>query len=175
MPAGIVHMLVSRAVREGLSQGSEADKEFANILEKYANCMELGSLGPDLPYYESMIKGAMDMILKRSDKPMGVDQWSYQLHSKDPNVFPLKMIEITWKETALEKDEWDEDDHKKFAFICGYLTHVAADQIVHPIVNLIAGPYYKRGECRFLTPEPASTMTTCPPVVRTSRHEELPP
>ena len=28
------------------------------------------------------------------------------------------------------------------AFACGYLTHIAADQVVHPFVNSIAGPYY---------------------------------
>jgi hypothetical protein len=148
MPASIAHMLISRSVRTQLTEDSTVSKQFVEILNSHATCMELGSLGPDLPYYESMMKGALDIILKRSDKPMGVDQWSYQLHSKDPNLFPLKMIEITWKETALEKEEWDEDDHGKFAFICGYLTHVAADQIIHPIVNLIAGPYYKRGDSR---------------------------
>ncbi len=58
------------------------------------------------------------------------------------------MIEIIWKESSIEKKDWDEEDHRKFAFICGYLTHMAADQVIHPVVNLIAGPYYKRGDAR---------------------------
>jgi hypothetical protein len=141
-------MLVSRLARNRLSQVSQTREFAAEVLDKNHQYMELGSLGPDLPYYESMVKGAMDLLLKRSDKPMGVDQWSYQMHSKDPNVFPLKMLEITWKETAIDVQAWDDEDRRKFAFACGYLTHMAADQIIHPLVNLIAGPYYKRGDAR---------------------------
>jgi hypothetical protein len=55
---------------------------------------------------------------------------------------------IIWKESSIEKNDWDEEDHRKFAFVCGYLTQVAADQIIHPVVNLIAGPYYKRWDAR---------------------------
>lgn len=105
--------------------------------------MELGSLGPDLPYYENASKAVLNLLRDRSDKPKGVEQWSYQLHSKDPNIFPLKMIEIAWRESDLYSDEWDEEDNRKFAFICGFLTHIATDQIIHPLVNKIAGPYYK--------------------------------
>lgn len=150
MPSSIAHMLISRSVREELKKDKDPGmKKFAEeVLGKNGVFMELGALGPDLPYYESMAKGVLNLIFDKSDKPMGVDQWSYQLHAKDPNVFPLKMIEITWKETAMEKEDWEEDDFMKFAFICGFLTHMAADQIIHPVVSLLAGPYYKRGKAR---------------------------
>lgn len=115
-PASIAHMLISRKVRGPLRLDKSVDKAFSGVLEQYATCMELGALGPDLPYYGNRLKGVTDIVFSRSDKPMGVDQWSYQLHSKDPNVFPLKMLEITWKETANEKKDWDEIDHKKFTF-----------------------------------------------------------
>lgn len=148
MPASLVHMLIAREVRKSLMETPETRKFAEEVLDRYPKYMELGSMGPDLPYYESMAKGALDLLLKRSDKPMGVDQWSYQLHSKDPNLFPLKMLEVTWKETDMEKEDWEEDDRMKFAFVCGFLTHMAADQIIHPMVNIIAGPYYKRGQAR---------------------------
>lgn len=148
MPASIAHMLISRKVREELKGEPSTQKFITEVLEANARYMELGSLGPDLPYYENVAKGLIDLVFSRSDKPIGVDQWSYQLHSKDPNVFPLKMAEIIWKETAIEKEEWEEEDYKKFAFLCGYLTHMAADQTIHPLVNRIAGPYYKRGDAR---------------------------
>ncbi len=45
-------------------------------------------------------------------------------------------------------EEWEGNDLDKFAFACGYLSHMAADQIIHPLVNNIAGPYYRRGENR---------------------------
>jgi hypothetical protein len=68
------------------------------------------------------------------------------MHSKDPNVFPLKMIEIIWKESSIEKEDWDEEDHRKFAIVCGYRPWRRTS--IHPVVNLIAGPYYKRGDAR---------------------------
>jgi hypothetical protein len=149
MPASIVHMLIAREVRKRIQGDASLQQlSFVANLSNYETCMNLGALGPDLPYYGSMAKGILALILKRSDKPMGVDQWSYQMHSKDPNVFPLKMVEIIWKESSIEKNDWDEEDHRKFAFVCGFLTHMAADQIIHPVVNLIAGPYYKRGDAR---------------------------
>ncbi|HEY6011660.1 MAG TPA: zinc dependent phospholipase C family protein [Nitrospirota bacterium] len=149
MPASIVHMLIAREVRTRIRRDpSLGCRSFLTNLPEYEACMNLGSLGPDLPYFSSRIKGILNLVFERSDKPMGVDQWSYQMHSKDPNVFPLKMIEIIWKESAIEKEDWDEEDHRKFAFVCGYLTHMAADQVIHPVVNLIAGPYYKRGDAR---------------------------
>ena len=148
MPASLVHMLIARKVRESLKETQETQEFVEKVLEHFSAYMDLGSIGPDLPYYESMAKGALDLLLKRSDKPMGVDQWSYQLHSKNPNLFPLKMLEVAWKETNMEKEDWEDDDRKKIAFVCGFLTHMAADQIIHPMVNIIAGPYYKRGDSR---------------------------
>ena len=124
MPASLVHMLIARKVRQTLLENQETRQFATDVLQRYRTYMELGSIGPDLPYYESMAKGALDLLLKRSDKPMGVDQWSYQLHSKDPNLFPLKMLEVSWKETNMEKEDWEEDDCMKLAFVGGFLTHM---------------------------------------------------
>lgn len=110
--------------------------------------MDLGAVGPDLPYYENILKAGIKILTDDSDKPMGVDQWSYQLHSKTPNIFPLKLIEIAWREANPDFTYWEEEDKQKFAFTCGFLTHMAADQIIHPLVNKIAGPYYKSGDHR---------------------------
>lgn len=142
MPASIAHMLISKECRERLLT-RDRYTDFSRILDIHKTYMELGSVGPDLPYYENAALAVLNLLLDRSDKPMGVDQWSYQLHSKNPNIFPLKMIEIAWRESDLYADEWDAEDDQKFAFICGFLTHIAADQIIHPVVNKIAGPYYK--------------------------------
>jgi len=154
MPASIVHLLISRQVRKELTQEPAYSRHGAfhhfveEVLTDHRRYMELGAVGPDLPYYESMAKALASVVLDRSDKPMGVDQWSYQLHSKDPNLFPLKMMEIIWKESDLQENEWEEDDYAFLAFTCGFLTHMAADQIIHPVVNRVAGPYYKAGENR---------------------------
>jgi hypothetical protein len=75
----------------------------------------------------------------------GVTPWSYHLHSHRPNAFPLKLVEIIFSDVIREKGKVKlyEDDIRKLAYIAGHLTHIAADQIIHPIVNSVAGPYYE--------------------------------
>jgi hypothetical protein len=58
------------------------------------------------------------------------------------------MIEIAWRETDLDEVEWDAIAQKQWAFIIGFLTHMAADQVIHPYVNKIAGQYYRHKENR---------------------------
>ena len=142
MPASIAHMLIAEQARDRLLTDSDQEivKFAKNVLGKHPQYMRLGSLGPDLPYFGLR-------SLKNPHKPLGVDQWSYQLHSKNPNVFPLQMIELVWRESNPRKD-WEEGDNCKFAFLCGFLTHVAADQIIHPLVNFIAGRYSHSHEAR---------------------------
>jgi hypothetical protein len=69
MPASIAHMLISRKSREEIA-GMEIFKDFGAILEQHKEYMELGSLGPDLPYYESRVKGIINLLRDRSDKPI---------------------------------------------------------------------------------------------------------
>jgi len=72
------------------------------------------------------------------------------LHSNRPNVFPLKLIEILFTDVEREGSKVDlkEEDKCKLAYIGGHLTHIAADQRIHPLVNKIAGPYYRDGKNR---------------------------
>ena len=65
MPASIAHMLVSRKVRERL-QPMESFQDLSDFLEKHKNYMDLGSLGPDLPYFESMLWSAFNLLMDRS-------------------------------------------------------------------------------------------------------------
>lgn len=149
MPASIAHLLICNKAVKVLQDGGEYE-EFINILDSDERkpYLNLGSIGPDLSYYGSQWEGMRNLLLEHSDKPLGVDGWSYLLHSRNPNQFPLTLIELTWKDTRWETEEWEGNDLDKFAFACGYLSHMAADQIIHPLVNHIAGPYYRRGENR---------------------------
>ncbi|HUL36307.1 MAG TPA: zinc dependent phospholipase C family protein [Thermodesulfobacteriota bacterium] len=151
MPANIAHMLICNKAVKVLQDGGEY-QQFIDVLDFEINkpFLNLGSVGPDLSYYESQIDGFINLIIKKTDKPLGVDGWSYYLHSKDPNRFPLTLTELTWRDTRWEEQEWKDEDFPKFAFTCGYLSHVAADQIIHPMVNEIAGPYYRKGKSRSL-------------------------
>ncbi len=117
MPVTIAHLLISNKGVKVLQKGN-AYQEFIDILnsDKCKVYLNLGSIGPALPYYGNQWEGLKQFILDDSDKPMGVYGWAYLLHSRQPNLFPRTFIELTWKDTRWDEQEWREKDHFKFAF-----------------------------------------------------------
>lgn len=142
MPGSVAHMLIFEDTLSKLENDNDCG-ELVKMIKENMNYARLGSLGPDLPYYDGILKTAISFLLSRSFLPVPIEKWSGQLHSREPNRFPLKMIEIAWRETALDEGEWDEIAKKQWAFIIGFLTHLAADQIIHPYIDKIAGQYYR--------------------------------
>jgi len=157
MPANVTHMLIAHKALQTLkSKGIDEFAEFATMLDEtargknYKAYVNLGSLGPDLYYYAKMSSSIKDMLKEGFVQAKGVTPWSYHLHSYRPNEFPLKLVEIIFSDAIREngKVRLDGDDIKKLAYIAGHLTHIAADQIIHPVVNRVAGPYYRSGQNR---------------------------
>jgi hypothetical protein len=147
MPGSVAHMLIFEDMLSFIDNSKDCN-DLVTMLKENINYGRLGSLGPDLPYYDGVLKTAYSFLVSGSHNPAPLEKWSGQLHSKAPNLFPLKMIEITWRETDLDAEEWDEIAKKQWAFIIGFLTHMAADQMIHPYVNKIAGQYYRSKENR---------------------------
>ncbi len=159
MPASIAHMVIVHKAFELLrTRGSQDLAEFAGMIDDpgrrqendYWKYMNLGSIGPDLYYYVNMVGSGWDMLTEGFVKAAGVVPWSYHLHSSIPNKFPLNLCRILFSDVVRTKDgiEMDADDHRKLAYVAGHLSHVAADQIIHPLVNGIAKPYYRSGKNR---------------------------
>jgi len=157
MPANVTHMLIAHKALQTLkAKGVEEFTQFAEAMDdtsrskNYKAYVNLGSLGPDLYYYASMAGSIKDMLQEGFVQAKGVTPWSYHLHSLRPNEFPLKLIQILFSDVVREDGQvrlYDED-MRKLAYIAGHLTHIAADQIIHPVVNSIAGPYYREGQNR---------------------------
>jgi hypothetical protein len=157
MPASVAHMVIAHKALVLLqTKGFPELVEFATMLDDpaeggfYQQYMNLGSVGPDLYYYASMVKSGWDMLIEGFVKAAGVTPWSYHLHSSRPNIFPLNLCKILFRD-AVRTDNGitiDADDRRKLAYIAGHLSHVAADQIIHPLVNQIAKPYYRNGQNR---------------------------
>ncbi len=154
MPANIAHMLIAhKALQKLKTKGVAEFTEFAEMLDdtskarNYKAYVNLGSMGPDLYYYRRLARSLKDMLVEGFVQAIGVTPWSYHLHSNRPNEFPLKLAEIMFSDVTRKKDKIElyEDDIRKLAYIAGHLTHIAADQIIHPVVNSIAGPYYRKG------------------------------
>lgn len=166
MPASLVHMLVShKAVKRLCDSENKEEADFATTLDNEQtgnrSYVNLGSVGPDLYYFKTLKKQIVSETWKKIRKflkkgiekriakkklltPAGVVPFSYHLHSAVPNEFVLNLFEVIFKDVkrAEGKANVDDTDYKKLAYVAGHLTHIAADQIVHPLVNEVAGPYY---------------------------------
>jgi hypothetical protein len=149
-------LIAHKALQKLKAKGIAEFTEFAEMLDddsRDKNCktyVNLGSMGPDLYYYKSLARSLKDMLVEGFVQAIGVTPWSYHLHSHRPNEFPLKLAEITFSDAIRKKGKIKlyDDDIRKLAYIAGHLTHIAADQIIHPVVNSIAGPYYREGTNR---------------------------
>jgi len=157
MPANVTHMLIAHKALQTLkAKGIDEFAQFTELLDdasrskNYKAYVNLGSVGPDLYYYTRLSSSVKDMLKEGFVQAKGVTPWSYHLHSHRPNEFPLKLVEIIFSDVIRENGQVRlyKDDIRKLAYIAGHLTHIAADQIIHPIVNSVAGPYYRSGQNR---------------------------
>jgi hypothetical protein len=133
MPSFAAHLLISKEVFSAL--------DIPKIKESQ-NYFLLGSLGPDLPYYGNVFGTSISTFFEEKFNPDSPGFYSGEgdyFHSRTPNLFPMKMLE------TIRKDKYPNTEGKKFAFGLGYLTHVAADQHIHPFVEQYAGPFYVSG------------------------------
>jgi len=166
MPASLVHMLVShKAIKRLCDSENKGEADFAAMLDNVEkgnrSYINLGSVGPDIYYFKTLKKQVLSETWKKIRKylkkviekriaqeklltPAGVVPFSYHLHSAAPNEFVLHLMEVVFKDVKRGDGEVniEDTDYKKLAYVAGHLTHIAADQIVHPLVNEVAGPYY---------------------------------
>jgi hypothetical protein len=147
MPGSVAHMLIFEAALAEIDNQRDCG-DLVSMLKGRMNYGRLGSLGPDLPYFNGVLRTAVSFLAAGYNQPEPIVQWGDLLHSKTPNLFPLTMIEIAWRETDPDEEEWDVIAQNQWAFIMGYLTHVAADQMIHPYINKISGNYYRDKEKR---------------------------
>jgi len=157
MPANIAHMLIAHKALELLETKAGGElAAFAGMLDdasrgkSFRTYMNLGSVGPDLYYYAEIASSTKDMLVEGFVQAKGVTPWAYHLHSSKPNEFTLTLSEILFSDVVRVNGgtKLDDDDIRRLAYIGGHLTHIATDQIIHPVVNRVAGPYYRRGENR---------------------------
>jgi hypothetical protein len=95
----------------------------------------LGAVGPDYPYLSEL----KNNLLK-------LHSWADRMHYENTGEF------IKYGIANLLKLK-EQDKHRDFeiclSWLCGYVTHLLADSIIHPVVNAIVGPYlFNSGEHR---------------------------
>ena len=150
MPANIAHVLIAQAAYEALRKENATA---ADLVLSKNNFFYLGSLGPDLPSYATpqLVKAALHDLLIRpftdQTNPREEDA-SFFLHSTRPNMFPWYLMETNMAFASMRDGNLvvEEFNEAVFAFTMGYVSHIAADQIVHKLVREKAGPYYRNLE-----------------------------
>jgi len=150
MPANISHILIANYAYKKIDQYRKDIGEY--ILNKN-NYFYLGSLGPDLPSYKTgeLIKTSLNQLLIRPfvDKsyPQEEDA-SFFFHSTRPNLFPYYLMETNLSFADLKEDSLIKKEFNVavLVFTLGYVTHIAADQVIHRLVREIVGPYYRNLE-----------------------------
>jgi hypothetical protein len=149
-------LIAHKALQKLKDKGVAEFVQFAEMLDdasrnkNYKAYVNLGSVGPDLYYYGQMGSNIKDLLIEGFVQAKAVTPWAYHLHSCRPNEFPLKLVEIIFSDAIRENGRIKlyDDDIRKLAYVAGHLTHMAGDQIIHPVVNSVAGPYYRSGKNR---------------------------
>ena len=95
------------------------------------NFVLLGAVGPDYPYLSELEKN----ILK-------LHSWADRMHYENTGEF------VKFRITNLQRFE-NNDFDVCLSWLCGYVTHLLTDSIIHPVVNATVGPYvFNSGEHR---------------------------
>ena len=139
MSASLVHFAVCDDVLRASRLVDGMGKRLLDACGRFPNFARLGSIGPDLPYYETPVKDGLKMKL---DIHLPIQPQGYLLHAKEPNVFAARLFHII----EADGDATNGASGGLLAFAAGYLTHLATDYIIHPYVNEHAGKYYVREE-----------------------------
>lgn len=136
MPSFAAHLIIAQEIIAALNYPA---------IRESRNYFLLGSLGPDLPYYRNVFGTAIGTFFEEKYNPQSPGFYSGygdHFHSQMSNLFPMKMLEI------IKKDKDPSTENSKLAFTFGYLSHVAADQHIHPLINSYAGSFYVSGNNR---------------------------
>lgn len=123
MSGAFTHFTVVNELREPntLEQSQIHDEVIAPLLENFKYC-ELGAISPDYSYL--------------SIWPTSQKMWSDSMHYEKTGDMIYAAVKIIRSLTGLKKN-------KCIAWILGYIAHMVADTVIHPVVEKKVGPYDK--------------------------------
>jgi hypothetical protein len=83
----------------------------------------LGAVGPDYPYLTDLL-----------EKYLNVHSWADRMHYEKTGEFARFGVE---RLLTLTGDAFD----VCLAWLSGYVSHLITDEVIHPVVQAIVGPY----------------------------------
>ncbi len=125
MPGTYAHLMITEEALRGFSTDPAINRVLRGVTLTHSQYVHLGSVSPDYPYLD---------LLQPAQKCWG-DHMHYR-HTGDA----VKGMASQLAETGASRFE-EEEFVIPFCWTLGYLSHVTADLVVHPVVFNIVGPY----------------------------------
>jgi len=119
VPAEAIHLSALADTRAG------ADGAIARLLTVHDREARLGAVLIDLPYFERF---PVELVRYVARRPPRASAWGDRLHRAAPARVGLELLRMA---RASRRDSW-------IALALGYLSHVAVDGALHPLVNRLA-------------------------------------
>jgi hypothetical protein len=101
---------------------------FAAVLHEFSPCFHFGSIAADTFFY-----GVKVPFLDKAYSCCG--EVVHGREGNDTSLLPLEMLR------SLRENPDDRYFGQKLAFVCGFLTHVALDSVLHPSIYYHSGNY----------------------------------
>jgi len=127
MAGTFTHWMIVEEALDKFEKLPEKHDYFARILS-HNHFVTLGAAGPDYPYLHEIIQGFFK-----------VHSWADRMHYENIDDFVIYAIQ-----NLLDAPE--PDFSPGLAWLCGLVTHLIADTVIHPVVNAIVGPYLFNSE-----------------------------
>lgn len=128
MAGGYTHLtLVRSAIRRASNNAlpeqnpSVPERELGTVLDYWGRYTYLGGVSPDYPY-------------------LGLDAaWADLMHKGRTNSIISQALEVIFRQR--QDTPADEGWQQRFAWLLGFVSHVVADVVIHPVVNIKVGKY----------------------------------
>jgi hypothetical protein len=134
MAGTFTHWMIVEEALDKFNQLPDKHPYFPIILGN-SHFVTLGAVGPDYPYLSEL----KNNLLK-------LHSWADRMHYENTGDFIKYGVKNLLKLTEKNKEE---DFEICLSWLYGYVTHLLADSIIHPVVNAIVGPYlFNSGEHR---------------------------
>ncbi len=148
MPKEITHCILAERAAHTLAASAPERKhrvgrEIYFLTEKFPQLLYFGSISPDIFFYD--IKLPWEVRVRHRGLVWG--ELIHGTHGEDSLAHVFAMLDILG-DPSLQGDinlgrAFSTDEHDALLlFVLGYLSHVALDTVMHPIVYYFSGNYY---------------------------------
>jgi hypothetical protein len=125
MPAAYAHLMITEKAFERFRGDRGIDEKLRGSTLAYSHYVHLGSVSPDYPYLDFLQPEQKDWA----------DHMHYRHTGDAIKTMASKLLESGSR--GFQREEFV----IPFCWTLGYLSHVTADLVVHPVVLKIVGPY----------------------------------